>query len=211
MRPYIGDAHKLRVTQRTVLPKRHDHPVGVGHRSDHHASTITPQPTLTTTLTPAPPTNVTKGTHRDTPCMAYPPLWISGSVARWTAAVTGSGRRAWSCPTDFALITVAVLRRRPSSTASWQLRPCIVVGRLAVRQPRSGFTRLRPSMRLEQSAQVVLIRLRNPATVISTTRSCPHCRSGRATRLANRMAGWRISTVHATSAQVPVPSGRSRN
>jgi hypothetical protein len=58
---------------------------------------------------------------------------------------------------------------------------------------------------------VVSTRFLNPATVISTTRSCPHCRSGRATRLASRMAGWRISTVHATSAQVPVPSGSSRS
>ena len=53
-------------------------------------------------------------------------------------------------------------------------------------------------------------RRRNPATVISTTRSCPHCRTGRPMRLASLMAGWHISTVHAASTRVPPPSGRNR-
>jgi hypothetical protein len=31
VRLYASDAHKRRVAQRTVLPKRRDHPVGIGH------------------------------------------------------------------------------------------------------------------------------------------------------------------------------------
>jgi hypothetical protein len=55
------------------------------------------------------------------------------------------------------------------------------------------------------------MRRRNPAVVISTTRSCPHFCGGRPIRPASRSAGKSTSSVHANSAVVPPPSRSSRS
>ncbi len=106
-------------------------------------------------------------------------------------------RRGSDCPTDGETVGVLEVllrdrRRRgvPSGT-----------------QARAGW--LPATSQSQVSAASSL--LRKLATVLSTTRSCPHCRRGRPIRLATRMAGWRISTVHAASAQVRSPSLRSRS